>query len=423
MKFENTKVYGFENAILGMRLPMCKDFTEAKRKVNSDTDDCKPQILHENDLDLMKRLIKADKNGSGQPNSKFLRMIHVQVAITAPTYFMAELDTYKISTVRNSTSFMHKGVSKPFEIEDFEVDEKIKGILTLKQDRTIYKDIAYPYETNEYKIYTTENGRQYEVYRNGRVFACPFDYTDNYGRGRTRHFERVEKKPSMTRGGYFQLNLGGRNCEKWVLHRLVAYVWLANPNNYETVDHLNGDKSNCSIENLEWVSRQENARREHKNGLAKRDIHTNYMNWKKASKVNPMVKLQIRKEYQNGVTQKDLVEKYGLSQAQISVICRDAKSTSEDKELFENTWFYEQILNNLNILREKYLETKDLMYFQMLRAILPMGYLYTSMFDCNYATLRNIYHQRKNHKLTEWHTFCDWIESLPYAKELIIEGE
>lgn len=75
-----------------------------------------------------------------------------------------------------------------------------------------------------------------------------------------------------------------------------------------------------------------------------------------------------------------------------------------------------------NELREKYLETKDMVYFRLLRQLLPMGYNYTSMFDCDYATLRNIYCWRVKipHKLTEWKQFGDWVESLPYAEDLII---
>ena len=438
MKFENTEVTGFENAILGARLPMCKDLEEAKGKsdtgwiddwgkdgfyagdrLDQDSEVGVVKVIGEKDLDLLKRLINADDK-IGQPNSKFLRMIHAQVCITAPTYFMAELDTYKVGTTRNSSSFMHKGISKPFEIEDFEVDEQIKKILSIKQDRKVYEDLKYPYETDEFKLYTTGNGRQYEVYRNGKIISCEFDYTDSYGTGRTRHFERAEKKPSMTNGGYYQINLGGRNCEKWLLHRLVATLWLNNPNNYETVDHINGDKADCSIENLEWVSREENAIREHKNGLAKRDIHTDYLNWKKSSKVTPETRFKIVDMYKEGTKTTDLSELFNLSQSQISVIVRNEKSTSTNKELFENAWYWERLLSTLNELREKYLETKDMVYFRLLRQLLPMGYNYTSMFDCDYATLRNIYCWRKNHKLTEWHSFCKWVESLPYAEDLII---
>ena len=86
MKFEGTTVFGIENALIGMRLPMCKDFEEAKQK----------RDIEQNNVDLCKRLIKADEKGCGQPNSKFLRMMHVQVAVTAPLYWWKEFDTYKV---------------------------------------------------------------------------------------------------------------------------------------------------------------------------------------------------------------------------------------------------------------------------------------------------------------------------------------
>ena len=75
------------------------------------------------------------------------------------------------------------------------------------------------------------------------------------------------------------------------------------------------------------------------------------------------------------------------------------------------------------MLRDKYLDTKDYKYFRLIRQLMPMSYLYTSVLDLNYETLRNIYAWRKNHKLTEWHTFCDWIRTLPYAEELILNDK
>ena len=70
-------------------------------------------------------------------------------------------------------------------------------------------------------------------------------------------------------------------------------------------------------------------------------------------------------------------------------------------------------------LRIKYVETKDRRYWRDLIEILPQSYLQTRTWTANYAILRNIYFQRQNHKLKEWHKFCEWIETLPYAQELI----
>lgn len=88
---------------------------------------------------------------------------------------------------------------------------------------------------------------------------------------------------------------------------------------------------------------------------------------------------------------------------------------------------YEDYINNIlamcNNLRDKYLSTKDKAYWRALIQLLPEAYLQTRTWTANYAVLRNIYFQRKNHKLKEWHQFCKWIESLPYSKELITLGD
>ena len=229
MKFENTQVYGFENAIIGMRLPMCKDYSEARSKSDSFTEQGSyKHIIGDNDLDLMKRLIRADENASGQPNSKFLRMIHCQVAITAPLYWWKEADTYKIATVTNSTSTMHKLANYPITVDCFEMDDFAEEIIDVRSATDITKS--------------------------------------------------------------------------------------------------------ASINQI----------------------------WKK-------------------------------------------------------------LIDNLESLRLFYNQTKDKRYWKELIRLLPESWLQTRMFDCNYQTLRNIYHSRKNHKLEEWHTFCDWIKRLPYAEELITD--
>ena len=220
MEFEGTKVFGMENALIGMRLPMCKDFEEAKQKVS----------VEQENVALCKRLIKADEKGCGQPNSKFLRMIHVQVAVTAPLYWWKEFDTYKVGTVANSTSTMHKLASTPITKDCFEMDD-------------------------------FQNIGEIEV-----------------------------------ADGYF-----------------------------------------CIKES-------------------------------------------------------------------------------------DNEFIWKQLTLYLETLRRKYNETKDKRYWKELIRLLPESWLQTRMLDLNYATLRSIYSWRRGHKLTEWHRFCEWIESLPYAKDFLTKG-
>ena len=76
-------------------------------------------------------------------------------------------------------------------------------------------------------------------------------------------------------------------------------------------------------------------------------------------------------------------------------------------------------ISALNNFRKKYLETKEKKYWWQMIQLLPSSYNQRSTVQLNYAVLRNIYHARKNHKLDCWRTFCSWIETLPYAKELI----
>lgn len=164
MKFEKTEVWGFGHAIRGCRNPL-----ESWHKSDSDycfnmaCEDCAIEVINKedcymnpsefvigkNDLALMQRLIKA-----GSEHRKFLRQIFISVDITAPLFWWKEADTYKVGTVANSTSTMHKLASTPitmdcFEMGDFEdvkIDMTIKGfwesylIPTLEQLRLEYNE-------------------------------------------------------------------------------------------------------------------------------------------------------------------------------------------------------------------------------------------------------------------------------------------
>ena len=80
---------------------------------------------------------------------------------------------------------------------------------------------------------------------------------------------------------------------------------------------------------------------------------------------------------------------------------------------------YKMIIYHCEELRKKYLETKDKRYWRALIEILPEAWNQKRTWTANYQVLRNIYFQRRYHKLEEWHQFCDVIEKLPYGKELI----
>lgn len=111
IKIENVEVFGWEPAIRGMRNPKNSLGKSDSEFIPWDNTDFK---IGNNDLDLMKRLVK-----SGTDHRKFMRMIVVYADVTAPLYWWKEFDTYKVGTVRNSCSTMHKIQDKEFTIDDF----------------------------------------------------------------------------------------------------------------------------------------------------------------------------------------------------------------------------------------------------------------------------------------------------------------
>ena len=89
---------------------------------------------------------------------------------------------------------------------------------------------------------------------------------------------------------------------------------------------------------------------------------------------------------------------------------------------FDATEALRTTIRALNCYREKFLETKEKQYWWQMIQLLPTSYNQKRTVMLNYEVLVNIYHSRKNHKMDEWHVFCDWIRELPYSK-LITGGE
>lgn len=151
LKIENYEVFGFEHAIRGMRNPMNSwDKSDSYFMDNSGTD-CPCEcpygfIVGKNDFELMKKLANA-----GTDHRKFMRMIVVYADITAPLYWWKEFDTYKVGTVRNSCSTMHKIQDKEFTLEDFSCEHLIDTCLleSVLNELNIYRSIYF--QTDEYE--------------------------------------------------------------------------------------------------------------------------------------------------------------------------------------------------------------------------------------------------------------------------------
>lgn len=121
LKIQRVSVMNFENAIRGARNPM-----NSWARSDSYYDEDGNYVLGENDLSLAKRLACA-----GSDHRKYLRQIFVSLDITAPLYWWKEFDTYKVGTVANSTSTMHKIQAKRFERDDFSHDRMDSGALSM----------------------------------------------------------------------------------------------------------------------------------------------------------------------------------------------------------------------------------------------------------------------------------------------------
>lgn len=230
IKIENVEVVGMKAAVRGMRNPK-----NSWEKSDSSVVDGHSFFVGDNDFALMRTLANA-----GTDHGKFMRMIHVQCDVTAPLYWWKEADQYKVGTVTDSCSTMHKIAAKEFDVNDF---------------------------------------------------------------------------------------------------------------SHEHIEELDGDEYNMSYD---WLLRTV-------------DILNYY-----------------RKEY--------------------SIASEKLKRT----DLTEAE-------------RKHVLAQRKLYWWQMIQ-LLPSSYNQLRTWDLNYAVLKNIYHARKDHKLDEWHTFCDWIESLQ-CSELITGKE
>lgn len=145
IKIERCSVMNFENAIRGARNPM-----NSWNRMDSYYDDEGNFVMGPNDLSLAQRLTKA-----GSDHRKFIRQIFVSVDFTAPMYWWKEYDTYKVATVANSTSTMHKIASKPFTLDDFSYEHmNEKALASLKAVIAVLEELRLEYlETKDKTVW------------------------------------------------------------------------------------------------------------------------------------------------------------------------------------------------------------------------------------------------------------------------------
>ena len=426
MKFENTQVYNFEGALRGMRNPM-----NSWNKSDSDFSDnsycpeidkceecnyfngfgrpCIPRI-GENDMALAQKLIRA-----GAEHRKFLRQIFVSVDITAPLYWWSEYDTYKVGTVANSTSTMHTIMSKEFTPDLFEC-EMMRGY---KADvRQVPNEIDE--DTEEWMPYPTDEN--YLVSSQGRVKHL--SYTNTSGR---RMKERIIVG-SLHDDGYVFVSIVKGNSKYLQVpkHRMVAETWIPNTENKPEVNHINGNKLDNRVENLEWVTSSENQAHAIKTKLQPTPI-TTYK-----GKLSKEARDEIIARYSTeDISRRKLAEQYGVTHTTICSILNNKYNYGDGFEDEYKTFLL--TLDELNELRDEWLITKDKTVWKTLIEKLPRNWLQMRTVTLNYENLLAMCSkgQRRYHKLNEWSgtdkadipNFISWAHSLPYAKEFIFYDE
>ena len=164
MKFENTEVWGFEHALRGMRNPK-NSWNKSDSYYEYDNQrDCVTKdanfVIGENDMKLAQTLIKA-----GSEHRKFMRQIFVSVDITAPLYWWAEYDTYKVGTVANSTSKMHTITNNSITLDCFEIDDYEKDLFMYYEHsdvKDVVADIVRNCETLRQRYLETKDKRYWK---------------------------------------------------------------------------------------------------------------------------------------------------------------------------------------------------------------------------------------------------------------------
>ncbi len=394
IKIENEDISGFQAAIRGMRNPMNSWdksdslFMTINDIVGHPCDDGlqKEFVVGNNDYDLMKRLVSA-----GSDHSKFMRMINVTCDITAPLYWWAEYDTYKVGTVRNSCSKMHKLLHKPFEMSDFSFDQLIG-----------YK--------NEVKQFCPEVDEETEIWK-ATTYCNDYEVSNQ---GRVRHGKRI-LGGSLHNDGYIFITIKGKQIP---LSHIVAEAFIKNPENKPEVNHKDGNRQNNFVDNLEWNTSSENQEHAIRTNLQPKGLSTY------KGKFSKERRNEIKALWNEGkISKRRIAEVYNVSHTCITNIINDKYKYAETVNTYEK--IARPIVDTLNELRDSYLSCgdsnvqKEIWYTIM--QLLPQSYNQKATVQLNYAVLRNMYHARKSHKLSEWHELCNWIMKLPYGELITME--
>lgn len=400
IKIDKVEVVGLEHAIRGMRNPKNSwdrsdsgvYYFQTDKIIDGDIVCCPEYVVGDNDLGLMKKLEKG-----GPVHAKYRRMIVVYLDITAPLYWWKEFDTYKVGTVSNSCSTMHKIHDREFTIDDFSCEHLISE-----------------YNTTNYFIpeHDAENADVRPIWD----FPCydVSEYGDVYS---WKSGERILLQQRTDIDGYKTVGLYKNGvCKRIKVHRLVANAFVDKVEGKTCVNHIDGNKWNNSKNNLEWCTRSENSKHASENGLLVYGSKQRIGKAKKRRFTTEQISAIKDLYFSDKVSQRKIGEIFGCDHSVISEIVNG--KIYKEIEVYPLE-ILEHSIEELNCLREAFLESGDKRYWYSMIQLLPSSYNQKRTIMLNYEVLVGIYKWRHNHKLDEWVEFCKWIEKLPYAKELI----
>lgn len=183
IKLERTSVMNFENAMRGARNPL-----NSWDRYDSSIDSEGNFVFGANDLKLARRLCHA-----GSDHRKFIRQVFISVDITAPIYWWKEYDTYKVGTVANSTSTMHKIHSKPFEMADFSTDHMVPAALLHMENMVLALE-----NTRKEYINTKDKALWYSIIQllpesYNQMRTCTFSYENAFSMYNARKDHKLEE--------------------------------------------------------------------------------------------------------------------------------------------------------------------------------------------------------------------------------------
>lgn len=392
IKVENIEVFNFEGAVRGARNPM-NSWSRSDSHMETDyANNTTKFVIGENDLDLMKRLYKA-----GPEHRKYLRQIFVSMDITAPMYWWKEMDQYRINVTTNGCSTMHKLHTKEFTPDDFS-HEHLFSEYNQKENHEI------EFDENEAELKIIKDYPDYKVSENGVVYS----------------FKTGEKKklsPRIDIDGYKTVGLyNNGKVKRFKIHRLVASAFIPNDNEAkDCINHIDGNKWNNTVGNLEWCTRKENSLHASRTGLLITGSKQKLGMARKRRFSQEQI-MNIKNLYESGMTQRKLGEMFGCDHSVISEIVNN--KIYKDITIFPLE-LLEIMIDDLNELREKYIETNDKKYWYAMIQLLPSSYNQKRTITMNYENVVTIIKQRSGHKLDEWNTFVDILKDLPYIKEII----